>query len=373
MHVCAARQVCLFLKTQNFFTLDISASIAAPVRQSLAAITNAVFGGTDGTDKIKLLPADDKHFEYFDITAHGFFILSLVFLCLIIALRSRIVFTIHILKTATKTIREAKCLPFFPFVTWACQLVTFFFFLTSGCFLYTAHIEPQKLQAAYEATKTGLDCKDSVSITECLKATVSTIQGSLVGSAAQDASGSSSFDGSFDAGGNVTLDLTPPDMVTFDDGDIKTYLYSYHLFAFLWVNQMFDAVSLLSMAAAVAAVYWTKNSQRCASFNGLGYALRYHFGTAIFGAFIVAVVQFIRIAFNYLKQQLQQAGGESNTALKYGLLAVNCLMACFERFVKYITRNAYIMCAINGDSFCTSAFNAFRLISKHGSRVVVVQ
>lgn len=41
---------------------------------------------------------------------------------------------------------------------------------------------------------------------------------------------------------------------------------------------------------------------------------------------------------------------------------VQCCLWCFEKVLKFITRNAYIVVAVEGKSFCSAAIRSFRLI-----------
>ena len=41
------------------------------------------------------------------------------------------------------------------------------------------------------------------------------------------------------------------------------------------------------------------------------------------------------------------------------------LLDCLERFIKFISKNAYIQIAITGKNFCAAAWNAFTLILKN--------
>ena len=48
-------------------------------------------------------------------------------------------------------------------------------------------------------------------------------------------------------------------------------------------------------------------------------------------------------------------------------------MDCFDRFMRYLTRNAYIYMAISSESFCSSALNAFILILKNSAKFAFVE
>ena len=94
--------------------------------------------------------------------------------------------------------------------------------------------------------------------------------------------------------------------------------------------------------------------------------VRYHLGTVAFGSF----VQFIRLFLEYIDSQTKKLQ-EKNKGLKYVMVCLKCLVACFERCVKYLTRNAYIIVAIRGTGFCSAGLAVFKLLSKHGAQIAM--
>ena len=54
------------------------------------------------------------------------------------------------------------------------------------------------------------------------------------------------------------------------------------------------------------------------------------------------------------------------------LCVCKCCLWCLEKFMRFINRNAYIMCAIKSTNFCKSAQAAFNLIMRNLVRVVVL-
>lgn len=50
------------------------------------------------------------------------------------------------------------------------------------------------------------------------------------------------------------------------------------------------------------------------------------------------------------------------------LCLTSYLLDCLERFIKFISKNAYIQIAITGKNFCAAAWNAFCLILKNALR-----
>jgi hypothetical protein len=97
---------------------------------------------------------------------------------------------------------------------------------------------------------------------------------------------------------------------------------------------------------------------------GFKWILRYHFGSIAFGSFIIALVQFIRIIFEYYRKKIQ-AANKNNPVVKCLLCCTGYCLACLERCVKFISKNAYIQVALTSKNFCRSAWNAFILIIKN--------
>ena len=49
-----------------------------------------------------------------------------------------------------------------------------------------------------------------------------------------------------------------------------------------------------------------------------------------------------------------------------------CVLDCIDRFIKFITKNAYIQIALNSKNFCQSAMEAFILVLKHADKFMAV-
>merc|ERR1719391_816685 len=73
----------------------------------------------------------------------------------------------------------------------------------------------------------------------------------------------------------------------------------------------------------------------------------FHLGTLAFGSLIIAIIRCI-------------------------LCMCKCCLYCLEKFMRFINKNAYIMCAIKSTNFCKSAQSAFDLIMRNLVRVAVL-
>jgi len=51
---------------------------------------------------------------------------------------------------------------------------------------------------------------------------------------------------------------------------------------------------------------------------------------------------------------------------------LKCCMACFERFIKFLNKNAYIQIALSGNNFCVSAKNGMKMVWNNANRVALV-
>lgn len=100
--------------------------------------------------------------------------------------------------------------------------------------------------------------------------------------------------------------------------------------------------------------------------KGIKWVWRFHLGSLAMGAFLIALVQFIRIIFEYYKKQIEKANKE-NPAIKAILCCTSYLLDCLERFIKFITKNAYIQIALTGKSFCPAAWNGFFLVIQNAA------
>lgn len=136
----------------------------------------------------------------------------------------------------------------------------------------------------------------------------------------------------------------------------------FSFFSFLWNNAFLVATGQCIIAGAVVVWFFRPHKQKtrngkvqAAFFN----AIRFHLGSLAFGAFILALVQFIRFFLKYVEKQ---AAAQKNHLMAWALRIVQCILWCFEKCIRFLNKNAYIQIAVKGTNFCVSARNAFQLI-----------
>eukprot|EP00659_Diplonema_papillatum_P018675 gene18675-28828_t len=167
------------------------------------------------------------------------------------------------------------------------------------------------------------------------------------------------YDGEIVAEGpefNVTV---PKDMST-----VQNMLY-YHFFGWLWTLGVLSAIGYFVIAAATVQWYYSHvedgdKKARCVIGWGRGYvwALLYQLGCLITGALLVAIVQFIRFLFRRMTENLRN----KSQAIACLMCCVDCCLAYLERILQYISRNAYIVAAIDGTAFWPSCCKAVDIL-----------
>jgi choline transporter-like protein 2/4/5 len=95
-------------------------------------------------------------------------------------------------------------------------------------------------------------------------------------------------------------------------------------------------------------------------------------GTILFGALLIAIIQFIRALFLYFKEQFLEEWSETAT--------IGCLIKCIEyclwyiqKVVEVISKNAFIVNCVLRKSFCGSAGTAMEMIGANAARVGILE
>lgn len=158
------------------------------------------------------------------------------------------------------------------------------------------------------------------------------------------------------------------------------YMFYGMLFGFFWVLAFI--MSMNEFVCIVSAITWYYSDKEIPDDDGIpgdsevsigmGWAIRYHGGTLAFGSFILAIVWIIRVIFEYISKKMEDASG-NNGCTKCIIGCCRCCLACFDRFIRYLNRNAYIYCALSGEGFCSSAINSFILILKNAAKFGFVE
>jgi hypothetical protein len=152
-------------------------------------------------------------------------------------------------------------------------------------------------------------------------------------------------------------------------------LLIYHLFGLLWLNAFIIASCQFVIASSTCLWYFSQGTGQGVTKTirtSLHRLFRYHLGSIAFGSLIIAIIQMIRIMLSYMQYQAKKMAGKEGRIVRYVLTCLQCYVACFERFIQFLNKNAYIQIALTGKSFCPAAKDAFFLILRNPVRFGLV-
>ena len=180
--------------------------------------------------------------------------------------------------------------------------------------------------------------------------------------------------------GPITVDSVALQTKDIEWDEKTTYAMWYMLFGFFWI--MAFIISCNEFVVIVSAITWYYSDKTEPDDDGIPgdsdvkvgfwWSFRYHMGSLAFGSFILAIVWIIRFIFEYIGEKMIEATG-NNGCTKCLIACIRCCLDCFDRFIRYLNRNAYIYMALSGESFCSSALNAFILILKNAAKFAFVE
>ncbi|XP_012496758.1 PREDICTED: choline transporter-like protein 2 isoform X2 [Propithecus coquereli] len=271
-------------------------------------------------------------------------ILEVIIILLLIFLRKRILIAIALIKEASRAVGYVMCSMLYPLVTFFLLCLCIAYWACTAVFLSTSNEAVYKIFDDVACPLTGKTCNPETfpSANESRQCPNARCQFAFYGG---------------ESGYHRAL----------------LGLQIFNAFMFFWLANFVLALGQVTLAGAFASYYWALRKPddlpAFPLFSAFGRALRYHTGSLAFGALILAIVQIIRVILEYLDQRLKAA---ENKFAKFLMTCLKCCFWCLEKFIKFLNRNAYIMIAIYGTNFCTSARNAFFLLMRNIIRVAVL-
>ena len=147
-----------------------------------------------------------------------------------------------------------------------------------------------------------------------------------------------------------------------------------HVIALFWVIAFLMYLSHFVIAVAAIKWYFAPNRDNIEDpmMTGYKWGLSYHFGSLAIGSFIIAIIWIVQVTLAYLEQQVQESKAADNKIVKLFLKVAMCLVSCFERFVKYLSKHAFIEVAMRSESFFSGAATAMKLIISNALRLGVL-
>ncbi|XP_049293618.1 choline transporter-like 2 isoform X3 [Anopheles funestus] len=281
-------------------------------------------------------------------------VILIVLLLVVLVLRKRIVIAIALVKEGSKAVSASYSTVFFPLLPWILQAAVYLFALLVLLFLASIGDPVHKINGLNTSAtclcsngyKEGDICDPVVFNENCKDTNRAYDQGRCIDAACH--------------------------FQEVDTPTIVGYFHALNVIGFFWCICFVSAFSEMVLAFTFATWYWTRQKSRLPFFvltRGVTRTILYHLGTLAFGSLIIAICKIIRAFLEYLDHKLKRYDNGVTRAI---LCCCRCFFWCLESFLKFLNTNAYIMCAIYGKNFCSSAKDAFSLLTRNVLRVIAL-
>lgn len=147
-----------------------------------------------------------------------------------------------------------------------------------------------------------------------------------------------------------------------------------HLFSLLWNMSFLIYFSHFTIAVMAVTWYYAKDKYNLngAFCKSIKWGIFYHYGSLAFGSLILAIIWAIQIMLAYIQEKVETEGSPDNCIIKVFLKIIICIVACFERLIKFLSGHAFIEVAMRSVSFCEGATNAMSLILSNALRIGIL-
>ncbi|XP_068628408.1 choline transporter-like 2 isoform X2 [Battus philenor] len=279
-----------------------------------------------------------------------------ILLIIVIFLRSRIVIAIALIREGSRAVTAIKSTVLFPIFPWIIQCAVIAYGVL--VLMYLLSIGESAFRVVNLKNDTRCDCSGAYTedYVSCEPSTFTL----------------KCHDTTPGSGYLQPCRLASCHFIGIDGPHSVVYMHLVNLLGFFWTMFFISGVADMMLASTFSTWYWTPHKSDLPFFtltSGIYRTLRYHLGTVALGALIIAIVRVIRVILEYIDHKVKKF---DNPFTRCILCFCKCFFWCLENFLKFINKNAYIMCAVHGKNFCTSARDAFSLLMRNIIRVVVL-
>jgi len=160
---------------------------------------------------------------------------------------------------------------------------------------------------------------------------------------------------------------------TFEFNDEQKSMVAYYAFGMLWLVEMANSMSQFVVSYAVILWYYHPKPKGYGPsvplIRGAIVGCFFHLGTIAFGAFLIATLRLIRIILMWLSRQAKADGNSVGKALA---ACCTCCITLVQRYVEFLTKNAYIDVALSSTPFLTAAQNSFGFLTSDTGKVAIL-
>jgi len=151
----------------------------------------------------------------------------------------------------------------------------------------------------------------------------------------------------------------------------------FYVIMFIWLANLVTATQQFAVAYASQVWYFTEQDESgnkhgvpcCPFAYGYVLAFSYQLGTLAYGSLVLGLTWFVRMVFSVFVGAMADAESSIGKCLTSCCL---CCVGCYERFLRFLNKNAYVYSAIYSTNFCYSARQAMSLIVGNGGSVLTM-
>jgi len=287
-------------------------------------------------------------------------IIFLIFLCLFIFLRQRIIIAIKLIEEGSHAVGQMFSSLFFPILPWLFQLIVFGFFLIVSLYLSSWGVQDYRVAIKNDE---NLPC---AKFSACNN--VSGSDSTPTPYRTNDTCDPATFSECSNACPEASCQF-----VKYTRNPDYTWMQFINIFALYWGVFFFAAYGEMVLAGVFSQWYWTldkkKDLPNFALITAMWNTTVFHLGTLAFGSLIIAIIRLLITVLEYIEKKTKKFNNDLSRCI---LCMCKCCLWCLEKFMRFINKNAYIMCAVKSTNFCSSAKSAFDLIMRNLVRVAVL-
>ncbi|XP_073818693.1 choline transporter-like 2 [Musca autumnalis] len=318
---------------------------------------------------VKNILQDERLWLYLSIFL-GVFLIILILL--LIVLRSRISIAVALIKEGSKAVSSVKSTVFFPIFIWILFIAAIVYAIAVGLYLGSIGKNSFRMIRQLDSNSlTGVSQENCVCDGPAINYTV--------GAACDPTTfeqncyiGDTTLVGLFRQSQRTPCVKTMCSFVEVEHSTLVNWFIVFNVFGYLWLTFFIDGFSDMVLACTFATWYWTFKKKDVPFFTltkSIFQTTFYHLGTLAFGSLILAICRLIRLILEYIDRKLKKYDNALTRAI---LCCMKCFFWLLESFLRFLSKNAYIMCAIHGKNFCSSAKDAFNLTMRNFLRVVTL-
>jgi len=173
---------------------------------------------------------------------------------------------------------------------------------------------------------------------------------------------------------NVFKDFVPSGITRrLEFEDIEMGYIALYCFMALWIMEMAFALEQFVLAYSVQLWFFKeydgngrKGFVALPMVRGVLMAVKYHLGTLALGSLLLSLLEAVHFVLSMIYKRIHDKEDDDSSRCSVVKILAGCCcccMSCFECFIRFMNKNAYIVTAVESKPFCKAAQLAFSVVA----------